>query len=63
MKGRTDEEGIDPVTDKPAGTAGVRGGLECRGGGSRGAAETASPQGCPEGGRSPATMETLKNEP
>ena len=37
MKGRTDEEGIDPVTDKPAGTASVRGGLECRGGGKHGA--------------------------
>jgi hypothetical protein len=60
MKGRTDEEGIDPVTDKPAEDASVRGELESRDGGSRSEAETASPQGCPQGGRSPATMEPLK---
>ena len=32
-KGRTNEEGINPATDKPADDAGRRGGLESRGGG------------------------------
>ena len=36
MKGRTDEEGIDPVTDKPADNASVRGELENRRGGKHG---------------------------
>ena len=36
MKGRTDEEGDDPVTDKPADNAGVRGELERRDGGKHG---------------------------
>jgi len=42
MKGRTNEEGIDPVTDKPTDNARRRGELESRGGGSRSEAETAS---------------------
>ena len=37
MKGRTNEEGIDPATDKPADNACVRGALESRGGGKHGA--------------------------
>ena len=37
MKGRTDEEGVDPVTDKRADDASVRGGLESRDGGKHGA--------------------------
>jgi hypothetical protein len=53
MKDRTNEEGIDPVTDKPTDNARRRGELESRDGGSRSAAETARR----------ATMETLKNEP
>ena len=36
-KGRTNEEGIDPATDKPADDAGRRGELESRGGGKHGA--------------------------
>ena len=36
-KGRTNEEGINPATDKPADDAGRRGGLESRGGGKHGA--------------------------
>jgi len=36
MKGRTNEEGNDPVTDKPAEDASVRGELESRGGGKNG---------------------------
>jgi RNA-directed DNA polymerase len=36
MKGRTDEEGIDPVTDKPTDDASVRGELESRDGGKHG---------------------------
>ncbi len=35
-KGRTDEEGVDPVTDKPAEDASVRGELESRCGGKHG---------------------------
>jgi hypothetical protein len=37
MKGRTNEEGIDPATDKPTDNARVRGELESRGGGKHGA--------------------------
>jgi len=37
MKGRTNEEGIDPATDKPTDNAPERGELECRGGGKHGA--------------------------
>jgi len=37
MKDRTNEEGIDPVTDKPAEDASVRGELESRDGGKHGA--------------------------
>lgn len=37
MKDRTNEEGIDPVTDKPADDARRRGALESRGGGKHGA--------------------------
>ncbi len=37
MKDRTDEEGIDPVTDKSADNASVRGELESRYGGKHGA--------------------------
>lgn len=37
MKGRTNEEGIDPATDKPAKDASVRGELESRDGGKHGA--------------------------
>ena len=37
MKDRTDEEGIDPVTDGPAEDAGRRGESECRDGGKHGA--------------------------
>jgi RNA-directed DNA polymerase len=37
MKGRTDEEGVDPVTDKPTEDASVRGELESRCGGKHGA--------------------------
>ena len=37
MKGRTNEEGVDPVTDKPADDASVRGELESRRGGKHGA--------------------------
>jgi hypothetical protein len=36
MKGRTDEEGIDPVKDKPTDDASVRGELESRRGGKNG---------------------------
>ena len=36
MKGRTDEEGIDPVTDERANDASRRGGLESRNGGKHG---------------------------
>lgn len=36
MKGRTDEEGNDPVTDKPTDDASVRGELESRHGGKHG---------------------------
>ena len=36
-KDRTNEEGIDPATDKPTDDAGRRGGLESRGGGKHGA--------------------------
>jgi RNA-directed DNA polymerase len=42
MKGRTNEEGIDPATDKPTDDARRRGELESRDGGSRSEAETAS---------------------
>ena len=42
MKDRTNEEGIDPATDKPTDNARRRGELECRDGGSRSEAETAS---------------------
>ena len=48
MKGRTNEEGDDPVTDKPADDASRRGELESRDGGSRSEAETASRR-LPEG--------------
>ncbi len=37
MKGRTNEEGIDPATDKPTDDARRRGELENRGGGKHGA--------------------------
>jgi|GEM_PF-1401327 len=37
MKDRTNEEGIDPVTDKPTEDASVRGELESRDGGKHGA--------------------------
>lgn len=37
MKGRTGKEGVDPVTDKPADDASVRGELESRHGGKHGA--------------------------
>ena len=36
MKGRTNEEGDDPVTDKPTDDASVRGELESRCGGKHG---------------------------
>jgi hypothetical protein len=36
MKDRTNEEGIDPVTDGPTDDAGRRGALESRGGGKHG---------------------------
>ena len=41
MKDRTNEEGIDPATDKPTDDARRRGALESRDGGSRSEAETA----------------------
>ena len=41
MKGRTNEEGSDPVRDKRADDAGGLGQLECQGGTSRSEAETA----------------------
>jgi hypothetical protein len=44
MKDRTNEEGIDPVTDGPTDDARRRGESESRDGGSRSAAETASPR-------------------
>ncbi len=37
MKGRTNEEGIDPAGDEPVDDAGWRDGLECSGGGKHGA--------------------------
>ena len=62
MKGRTNEEGSDPATDKRADDAGRRGQLERQGGESRSEAETPA-AGSPQGGRRPATMEPLENEP
>ena len=62
MKGRTDKEGSDHVEDIQADTASWRGKGESRHDGSR-VFETANPQDCPKGGRSPATMGTLKRKP